>query len=188
MPKITKHRYKGYEVTVSYLVSSAEFKISLPTELSGYAFGGVIKKGAQAEIEREFDKIVNLYIKEGAERTKCIVIHASDDARCEDEFARAKGKEGYLHLQYAIVYRVKINGEFCYKYDSGPVGIIDRESTFYCRDCVILEWTPEREAFLERTISAINEIAKNVTTFIGNDNLAVLVDAKKPMFLIENKT
>ena len=49
-------------------------------------------------------------------------------------------------------------------------------------DAKFIKWTAEREAFLERTVKAIQEISNNLGNFINKDNLELRID-KMPMLM-----
>jgi len=190
MPKITKDFYRGYTVPVSYELKTAKFSIILPDEMKSYGIFGKLTANTQQDVEYAFHKVVDQFILEGADRVKFIAIKSSNDSNCEDEFVRANGIEGYLNLQYAIVSRVKINGEYHYKYLRNP-NFSDpnqRESNFYAGNNIIfIEWTEKREAFLRKAVDAVRELSLNIKNFIENENVIKMIDSNKTILLLENK-
>jgi hypothetical protein len=184
MPKITSYKYRGYDVKISYHLKNNKFSILLPEEMSSYSYNGEIHDDKIDNLEREFNKIVDNFIIEKAERVKFIVIEIKDFYDCNDEFYRANGFSGYLHLQYAVVDKVKINGEYQYKYK--PT-INSREQHFYIKDKILIEWTEQREQYLKQTIDGIKNLSSNVKKFMESDNILSLIDSKTPSLMIENK-
>lgn len=188
MPKITTYHYKQFKVIVSYSLKTSSFTIVLPDEMNQYSISGTsISAHTLKEVEAEFRRIVELFVKEGAERIKYIALYAENFSRMEDDFTRAKGHEGFLNIKYAIVTRITINGEYQYRYSKH----CDRpslESSFWKHDDVkFIEWTEKREAYLKRTIDAINEMSEKVKSFFESDTVVELIDNNKGVLQIEGK-
>lgn len=187
MPKVASFHHKHYDVTVNYTARDLVFTIRLPSELAKYASGGWLRAKTQREVEQKFESIVDQYIAEGAEHDKVIAIEVDGevDSVVGDDMTRAGGEALILRLEYAVVDRVKVGGEYRYTY-SERVGPQTREREFHpYGDVVFVQWTPSREAFVREAAEALKQLGRNLKAFVDSRDLAARIDARKPMLSLD---
>lgn len=192
MARITDHRYKGYRVTVSYNLREKAFQIALPPDLKRY--GDSVKAISQDMVQREFEKLVDKYKEEGAQREKYILIEIEEGEKngfVDDNFHRANGLTGLLKVQFVVVERILVNGEYEYHTiprDRGPddeYRLSRRGREFYRLGSHMREvaWTQAREDFLTDIVATLTSLSKNIYSFFEEENLARKIDRTKNKLL-----
>ena len=98
---------------------------------------------------------------------------------CDNEISRAGGRAGFLNLQLAVVEKLMVNGEIRFVYvDKNRMGFKENR-IWEDDDKVFIPWTEGREAFLERTTVAVQELSKNIHDFISSEDLGARIDSAK---------
>lgn len=174
MPKITNHVYKGYCVSVTYSTKRTAFKITLPQDLRMY--GESVESASEKGATREFDILVERYLKEGATREKIILINAASE-NVNDDFYRAKGESAGLKIQWVILEKIVVDGEPVYRRGEmfGDTMHYQKFHNFNNHYRVIA-WTQEREDFLKSTTNTLQEITSKVLSFFDQKKLESRID------------
>lgn len=175
MPRIGKFGYKNYEILINYTSKGRMFSSIMPNELKIYE--EKIYSDAEASLVEKFKKIVDKHLASEPLWEKVIVIstECNQDSPFWDDFRRLDGKTSFFNLQWMIVRRMKLNGEFKYLHTkNGEVlNFLYIDSGYK-----VIKWTQEKEDYLETVTRLLNRLTKNMRGFFNSPNLEELLDQK----------
>lgn len=186
MAKIRDHRFKAWTVSVRYTAKRSRFEIEIPEEMKTYATmrtdrlgaNGYVSADTEASVVNHFENLATGYLAGGVKREKylAVKVEASKEDRSSfhDDFYRARGKQSFVGISWAIVEKVTVAGRDEFRYQEHG-----RDKPFSASGANFIPWTPSREDFLASVTGSLQNIGERTKAFFESEGLATEIDLKK---------